>query len=360
MTQKNLGYVELEWTCPVCRTRNSGLRQTCANCGAPQPKDVQFETPAQAELIKDAAEIKRAEIGPDIHCPYCGARNPADAKTCHQCGGDLTTGTARAAGQVLGAYQTTPAAKIICSNCGTENSPVAANCIKCGAPPAKAKPQPTPPIAATLAPTSRSCLGVAGIVILLLIAGAIAFATLSSRTTAVVGIVQQAKWTRTITVEGLVPVQASNWRDAIPSGAEIGQCRPAIRSMQDTPTANSREVCGTPYTVDTGTGIGKVVQDCRYEVYADRCTYTVHEWRPVDTRVLNGSGYSPQWPVANLAGQQRSGARNEDYQCIINANDKTYTYTPQNFDDYRRCQVGSHWQLQVNSFGSIMSLAPDK
>ncbi len=359
MTQKNLGYVELEWTCPVCRTRNSGLRQTCANCGAPQPKDVQFETPAQAELIKDAAEIKRAELGPDIHCPYCGARNPADAKACHQCGGDLTTGKARAAGQVLGAFQTTPAANVICPNCGTANSATAANCIKCGASLPKAKSQPTPQ-PAPAAQTSRSCLVIGGIVILCLIIGAIAFATLSFRTTAVVGTVQQAKWTRTIAVEGLVPVQSSDWRDEIPRDAEIGQCRPAVRTTQDTPTANSREVCGTPYTVDTGTGIGKVVQDCRYEVYADRCTYTTHEWRTVDTLVLNGSGYSPQWPVANLAAQQRSGARNEDYQCIINANDQTYTYKSQNFTDYQRCQVGSRWQLQVNSFGSIMSLAPTK
>jgi hypothetical protein len=357
MAQKTIGYVELEWTCPVCHTRNSGLRQTCANCGAPQPKDSQFETPAQTELIKDADEIKRAEVGPDIHCPYCGARNAADAKACHQCGGDLTKGIARAAGQVLGAYQTTPAANIICANCGTANLPTAANCIKCGAALAKSKPQPTPqPV--TSAPTSRSCLVIVGIIILLVIVGAIAFATLSFRTKAVVGTVQQAKWTRTISIEGIVPVHASSWRDEIPNNAEIEQCRLEVRSTQDTPTRNSREVCGTPYTVDTGTGIGKVVQDCKYEVYADRCTYTVHEWRPVDTLVLNGAGYSPQWPVATLGAQQRTGARNEAYQCIISASDQTYTYTPQNFEEYRRCQVGSRWELQVNSFGSIMSLAP--
>ena len=357
MAQKDLGYVELEWTCPVCRTRNPGLRQTCANCGAPQPKDVKFETPAQADLITDADKLKHAKAGPDIHCPYCGARNPADAKTCKQCGGDLTQGAARTAGQVVGAFQTGPSGPVVCTTCGTPNPPTAYNCIKCGAPLAKAKP-PVTPQPAVAAPPSKSCLGIIGIAVVLLIAAGVAFAMLSFRTTAVVGKVTAVKWTRTITVEGLVPTQHSAWRDEIPGGATLDQCRPAVRYTQDTPTQNSREVCGTPYTLDQGNGTGKVVQDCKYEVYADRCSYTVNEWRSVDTLVLNGSGFSPKWPVANLAAQQRTGERSEGYQCVIEANDKTYTYTPKSFDDYQRCQVGSRWQLQVNSFGSIMSLAP--
>jgi len=360
MAQKEIGYVELEWTCPVCRTRNPGLRQTCANCGAPQPKDAKFETPIQADLIKDAEKIKRAEVGPDIHCPYCGARNPADAKTCHQCGGDLTQGTARAAGQVVGAFQSGPAAQVTCPTCGTANPPTAFNCVKCGAPLAKPKPVAAPqPVAP--ATQSKGCLVLIAIIALVVIGGGLTFAFLSFRTTAIVGTVRAANWTRTIAIEGLVPVDHSAWRDEIPRGADIGSCKLEVRSTQDTPTSNSREVCGTPYTVDQGNGTGKVVQDCQYEIYADRCSYTVPEWRTVDTRVLTGNGFSPQWPaVTTLGAQQRTAARSEGYQCVLSANDQTYTYTPHTFDEYRSCQVGSRWQLQVNSFGSIMSLAPAK
>ena len=357
MAKKKLGYVELEWSCPVCQTRNPGLRQTCASCGSPQPKDAKFEAPIQTELIQDADKIKRAQVGPDIHCGYCGARNPADAKVCHQCGGDLTQGTARTAGDVLDAPLNTGIKEVRCATCGTANPITAQNCSTCGAALAKPKVQPTP-TAAKEATSSRGCVIAAILIGILLVGGIIAFMVFSNRTTAVTGTVREANWTRTITIEGLTPVQYSDWRDEIPAGAEIGRCEADVRSVQDTPTQNSREVCGTPYTVDTGTGLGEVVQDCQYEVYADRCTYTVEEWRTVDTLVLNGKGFTPQWPTAALAAQQRTGERTEGYQCVLSANDEEYTYTPQNWEQYRQCEPGSQWTLEVNTFGSIMSLAP--
>lgn len=36
MARKSKGFVELEWSCPNCETRNRGSEKTCANCGAPQ------------------------------------------------------------------------------------------------------------------------------------------------------------------------------------------------------------------------------------------------------------------------------------------------------------------------------------
>ena len=101
MTKETLGYVRLEWTCSNCGSKNPGPEKTCGNCGAPQPEDVVFEQPAQEELIADEDAIAQAEAGPDIHCAYCGARNPATAETCSQCGADVKEGEARASGQVL-------------------------------------------------------------------------------------------------------------------------------------------------------------------------------------------------------------------------------------------------------------------
>ena len=59
---------------------------------------MQFSAPVQGELVQDQQKIDQAKAGPDIHCGFCGARNPATAKVCHQCGGDLTQGKARGAG----------------------------------------------------------------------------------------------------------------------------------------------------------------------------------------------------------------------------------------------------------------------
>ena len=133
MVKKSLGYVRTEWTCPNCQTRNPGPQKTCASCGMPQPDDVKFEQTAQEEIITNEAEIEKAKAGPDIHCYYCGSRNPAGAATCSQCGADLTEGTARKSGDILGGHRQGPAPKITCSACGAENEANASKCGQCGA-----------------------------------------------------------------------------------------------------------------------------------------------------------------------------------------------------------------------------------
>ena len=104
MAQKTEGFIELEWTCPSCQSNNPGPQKTCQNCGSPQPDDVTFHLPGEAKLKTDEATAEMAAAGPDIHCPYCGARNPGNAAECTQCGGDLSGGTHRQAGQVVGAF----------------------------------------------------------------------------------------------------------------------------------------------------------------------------------------------------------------------------------------------------------------
>jgi hypothetical protein len=66
--RRTLGYVENEWTCPNCSTRNKGSVKTCENCGAPQPENVQFELAAEQKIVADAEKVKAAQAGADIHC----------------------------------------------------------------------------------------------------------------------------------------------------------------------------------------------------------------------------------------------------------------------------------------------------
>jgi rubrerythrin len=132
MTQKELGYVELEWTCKHCGTINPGMQKVCSNCGSPIGEDDKFELPDQQQLITDKEKIEEAKAGPAIHCPYCEALNPAGTKLCVQCGGDIQEGLARQAGEVLGAYQTAAVPDKPCPFC---NQPVKANaqrCLHCG------------------------------------------------------------------------------------------------------------------------------------------------------------------------------------------------------------------------------------
>jgi ribosomal protein L40E len=363
MATKELGYIELEWTCPRCQTRNPGTQTTCSGCGAPQPAGVKFDAPAQAELLRDEAKIARARAGPDIQCAFCGTRNPASAAVCKQCGADLAQGTRRSAGDIVGAFQTGPGAlagpAAACTTCGALNPAGARTCSKCGAPLARAQSglAPDAPSAAQgKASTGWSRMAILGVVV---VVGLIAlFIFLSFRTSEVVGVVRDARWTRSIPIEGLTPVEYHAWWDEVPQDAAVLSCQEEVRRIQDFPAPNAHEVCGTPYTVDTGTGIGRVVQDCQYEIYEEMCAYTVNEWRVVDVIKASGSGFVPTWPVASLSPRQRLGAGSERYECIIAVGDSWYTYTPGAFDEYLQCKPGSQWRLEVNSFGNLMSIQP--
>lgn len=357
MTKKNLGYVQLEWTCPACQTRNPGTVKKCTSCGAPQPADIQFEQAAQETFIEDEKLIEKAKAGPDIHCPFCGTRNPAGAVTCSNCMGDLTDAAAREQGKVLGKHQAEAKPDVACPYCGTMNGATAVKCVNCQAN-LQVPPQPKQAAPQPIASQRRS-IGVVGLIaIVALIALCIFVASLFFRTDDVIGQVASVGWTRSVVVEGLVPVERRDFVEDIPDGVSYGDCRQELHHTQDFPAPNSQEVCGTPYTVDTGTGVGEVVQDCRYEVYEDYCAYTVDEWQQVDVVTLTGSDLSPRWPQPQLVTDQRLGSQEEQYEVVFQGDGRQYTYSTSSLNQFEQFAVGSEWVLQVNQLGGVVSVEP--
>jgi hypothetical protein len=83
--------------------------------------------------------------------------------------------------------------------------------------------------------------------------------------------VERIRWERSIAIEALGPVEHTDWQDEVPADASGLTCELAHRGTDDNPAPVSTEVCGTPYTVDQGSGYGQVVQDCVYEVYEHWC-----------------------------------------------------------------------------------------
>jgi ribosomal protein L40E len=358
MTRKTLGHIELIWRCPRCGTINPGPQRTCLGCGAAQPADVKFEQPVGAELIQDEAVEKEAAAGPDIHCPYCGTRNPAGTQVCRQCGGDLVTGEKRSAGQVLGAYEAAPLPEIACARCGSLNPNNALRCSQCSAPLAPETVQPAAPVAPPASRRGLSWAMIAGLLGLVVLCGlVIAMFARGAQRNELVGVVEQVYWERAIPIEALVEVEYQGWRDEIPANATIGVCRQAFRYESSEPEPNSEEVCGTPYTVDRGSGYAEVVQDCVYRVYAESCTYQVSEWRVVDTLTLSGADYNPQWPDVSLAeGQRQSQAWRETYTVWFEADGKRYAYPISELEAFQSFQVGSQWTLLVNGFGDMVGV----
>lgn len=361
MAQKTLGYIELEWTCKRCGTKNPGTVRSCQNCGAPMEESDSFEAPLESKLIEESELPEDAKAGPDLICPYCETRNPAGASACSQCGGDLKEAARRQSGEVVGAFQPNVKAQLPCPACGNMNPANAARCQNCGAALIK---EPTAPAASAQAEAARKTspwfgIGAAAVAVVVCLALGIGL-FLSFRTTGVPAVVQGASWERRVPVLELLPVEAQGWEDSLPAEAEVEACNLRYRYTSSEPEAVATEVCGTPYTIDQGSGLGKVVQDCEYQVYESWCTYTTEEWTVVDTLTASGSGINPNWPGVQLAAGQREGEREEYYVITFSAEEdgRTYQYETTSLEEYLQFAPGSRWELQVNSFGSVTGIQP--
>src|SRR5688572_3556814 len=229
MQRRSKGFVKLEWICPNCESRNPGPEKTCQNCGAPQPENVKFERAVVENIISDEQSIKAASAGADIHCGFCGTRNPATAVTCSQCGGDLKEGKARAAGQVMQAKPPQPKS-IVCANCNFENKGTATTCEQCGAPLPKknvsqenvAKPQPVAGLEQKRKRPNWLLFGGIGAFLILCCVAILFLFVLPSKT--VEGTVTNVYWQTSVPVQEIRAVNHSNESGSPPSDAYNVSC----------------------------------------------------------------------------------------------------------------------------------------
>ncbi len=324
MAKKTLGYMELEWTCANCGTKNPGLVKTCKTCGSPQPENVQFGVGEEQEILTDAQKIAQAQKEADVHCPYCGTRNPAGARACSQCGGDLTGGARRVSGKVIGGTVTPPAQ-------AAQNAPATGT--------SKFRPWMLVPAGALL----LGCCILLGFLFL--------------RTEKSIGTVQSVSWERVIPIETLRDVTREDWQDEIPQEGKVLSCEEKYRTTQDSPAPNATEVCSTEL-VDNGNGSADVVESCSYEVYDDYCKYTAQEWQQVDKALAQGNDLQPYWPVAQLASGEREGERKSTYIIQFQTDKGIKEYTTDDENLFQQLQLGSTWTLEINTLGAIVSIQP--
>lgn len=330
MARKTLGFVPLIWQCPYCETQNPGPIKKCTSCGAPQPEDVDFKTVDEEEFnfIKDEALIRMAKAGPDIHCPYCGTRNPGGTELCNHCGGDLSLG-----GEVR-------KAGVKVESVSAEKAP--------------------PPVEASSPKKKRSrafvIFGIIGGIACL--AAFVVLMILLLKTDEIIGTVTDVAWERSVAIEAYQTVTDQAWWDEVPEDAEIISCSQEYRYTSDEMQPNATEVCGTPYVEDTGTGVGEVVQDCTYEVYDDYCEYQTMQWVVVDTTTESGSDLNPAWPSPTLTGEQRLGEREEDYAITFSSDGTSFTYETTDTELFLQAKPGSEWILNVNQFNAVQSIEP--
>lgn len=353
MPQESLGFVRMVWYCPNCQSKNPGNFRFCRGCGAAQPAGVQFQKDDQDILLTDAKEIEQARLGADVHCGYCGARNPANVKNCLACGADLATGIPRASGAVAGALQTGPVAMTVCPACGSPNPATALTCAKCGTSLRSSPPTPKSESARPASLPKWLPIAIIGLVVVCIL-----LAVFLTRTTALIGTVYATAWQRSIPILEIRGVDREGWKDEIPQDAVIGVCQERQAGISDQPTGRSEKVCGTPYTVDRGNGYSEVVQDCHYQVYEEYCNYTVQEWVVVDSTTASGTDLNPYWPQPGLTAGQRSGDGSEQYTITFSTDDGAMTYETSDAALYASAAPGSRWTLKVNTMGAIVSIEP--
>lgn len=348
--RRTVGYVENQWTCPNCNSRNRGSVKTCENCGAPQPKDVKFELPPEQQFVKDEAALSAAQAGADIHCGFCGARNPATATTCSQCGGDLKEGKAREAGQVMTAPPPPP--KVIkCNNCGTENPGTNSTCVQCGA--ALPKAQVVPPPAASQpamagavkpAPKKPNWLLIGGILAFLAIC-CIAVIAMLIPSRSVEATVTDVHWQTVVPVQEIQAVRYNDRRGNPPSDAYDESCR-----------TESRDVCEQK-TIDRGNGYSEVVEECHTET-DQYCSYTVDEWTTIQTYPLEGNDLRPVYASPNITNDQRLGNKTEEFTVTFSTDDGPETYSPGSLSEFQQFTIGSTWTLRMNALGGVVGVEP--
>lgn len=355
MQRRSKGFVQLEWVCPNCEGRNPGPEKTCQQCGAPQPENVQFQRAAEEKLVTDEKGAAAAKAGADIHCGFCGTRNPATATTCSQCGGDLKEGKARQAGQILQAAPTPPKA-ITCSNCGFENPGTASTCGQCGAPLPKAvapqpQPQPTAAMKAGAIPAGKpkpkglNLLLFGGIGVFLAICCAAILFLFVFPSQSVEATVANVYWQTSVPVQEVQAVNYSNERGSPPSDAYNVSCR-----------TESEEICEQK-TVDQGNGYAEVVEECHTET-EQYCSYTLDEWQTIQTYQLDGNDLFPVYAEPSIFNGQRVGTASQTLSVYFDTSKGEITYSPGTVTEFQQFQPGSTWTLKLNALGGVVSVEP--
>lgn len=347
-TEQSKGFIELEWVCPSCNSRNRGAVKTCENCGAAQPENVKFFAPAEAKLIQGENAERIAKYGPDIHCGFCGTRNRGDATVCSQCGGDLNEGRKRESGREM--QREAPVTEIKCTNCGEMNPSTRTMCAKCGAPLPRAgvKPaaQSTPAMASPAVPKSAAkgmpWLWIGGIVACLAVICIGAFLLFSPSKT-VTATVNDVYWQSSVPLQEEQTVRYSDEAGSPPSGAYDVSCH-----------TETQQIC-VDKTIDRGNGYAEVVTECHDESQ-QYCSYTMDEWKTIQTYTLDGHDFEPLYTSPDLSFGQRLGDVNITFTVYFSGNGETYKYNPADLYEFQQFSIGSTWTLHLNAFGVVVSV----
>src|SRR5215210_1545923 len=345
------------WDCPHCgRKRNRGPDKFCGGCGAPRGEEVRFYLPDDAREVTDAAELERAQAGPDWICPYCEGDNPAGNAFCSGCGAPRDGAAVR------------PVVE-------HRDAPM---------PPPPAPPPPQPVVSQGKGGGLKKGCGI-GCLGLLLVVGFFWFLGRPREATLTV---EGLSWERSVQVEALRTVTEEAWEDSLPAGARVlsrsrqvhHTNRVQTGTERKTRTVNEQVQVGTERVKvgsrDLGNGYFEDVYEDRpvYEnrsheesydepvyredpVYRLRYRYQVEKWMPSREARAGAQDLAPRWPDTGLRSKQRAGNRTEVYEVLFEDRDGAgRVYRARDEVEWKGFEQGSAYRAKVRSNGEIVEI----
>ena len=172
----------------------------------------------------------------------------------------------------------------------------------------------------------------------------------------ITGTVENVSWTITIPIEEYKFTQKEDWLSNIPNDVNLDFCESRYHHTQSEPAPNAEEICGTPYTVDQGSGYAEVVQDCQYRIFLDYCNYTIEDWVAVDQYIMSGVDHIISTPDIKLSSNQIAGEQEEIYTIFFSTPEALLKFSTDDRSLFYQCQIGSEWTLEVNNYNSITAI----
>ena len=366
MSKLVMGY----WACPVCGNKEiRGDVTNCPSCGRARG-DVKFymknveEGSSREENDRTDIEYlteeqaKYVSKNPDWYCSFCNSLNSDNAQFCGNCGATREDSEANYFDR-LKKKQEEEAAELAAQ------------------PQVSSQPQKS----------SRKPLVIVAAILLAIVA---LFVWMNGNKTAGDLQVTALNWIRNINIEENRMFSESGW--SLPDGAEQTDARQEIHHYdsvldhyESVDVQRSRQVIDhyeTYYTYeDNGNGTFTEVSHQRpvYETeyytetvqqpvyrqvprYATKYYYNIWRWTPSRDVTATGTDHNTEWPVPELAENEREGQRTEDYRFTVEhtkekKSPETYRLAE---SDWMNINVGDHLFITAKRSGADPYISDEK
>jgi hypothetical protein len=96
-------------------------------------------------------------------------------------------------------------------------------------------------------------------------------------------------------------------------------------------------------------------ENCRVQT-VKYCSYTVDEWKVIQTHTLSGSDLQPIFDAPNLFNNQRLGAKFSEFTVYFRSENGIIKYTPYSVSEFQQFIIGSRWTLKLNLIGGVVEV----